>query len=159
MNLRELITVESVLPAMVARDKRSSIHEVVEFLRSRFALTEDATRKIETAVLRRESRGTTGIGKGVAIPHAKNCAQVEGTMVVLGISREGGPFQSLDGEPVHLIFLVVSSREGEAEHLRVMRRIAHLARDEKTNRFLATTNNFNSLGAILEEVDDYFRSK
>ena len=156
MRLRDLITEQTVLPDMVARDKRSAIHELVEFLREQKGLDPEQARKIEVAIIRRESKGTTGIGKGVAIPHAKNCAHVEDVIAALGISREGIPFASLDGEPVNLVFLVASSKGAEEKHLRVMRKIAYLARDEKTNRFLATTRDFSALGDILGEIDDYF---
>jgi PTS system fructose-specific IIA component/PTS system nitrogen regulatory IIA component len=159
MNLRDLITEDLVLPNMVARDKRAAIHELVEFLREQKKMEEEEARKIEIAVMRRESKGTTGIGKGVAIPHTKNCAHVGEIVAALGISREGIPFAALDGEPVNLVFLVASSKGSEAEHLQVMRKIAHLARDEKTNRFLASTEDFSSLGDILAEVDEHFQRK
>ena len=159
MNLRDLITEETVLPDMVARDKRAAIHELVEFLRERKGLDPDMARKVELAVMRRESKGTTGIGKGVAIPHAKNCAHVECVLGALGVSREGIPFAALDGEPVNLVFLVASSRGSEEAHLQIMRKIAYLARDEKTNRFLATTANFSALCDILTEIDEYFEKR
>ncbi len=159
MKLRDLITEDVILPDMAARDKRSAIHELVEFLRERKGFTEDQARKIEAAILRRESKGTTGIGKGVAIPHVKNCAHVESIVAALGISRTGIPFASLDGEPVNLVFLVASSKQCEREHLDIMRKIAYLARDEKTNRFLATTRDFSSLEDILAEVDEYFDNR
>lgn len=159
MKLRDLITSDTVLPDMAARDKRSAIHELVEFLTERRGLDPDQARKIEVAIMRRESKGTTGIGKGVAIPHAKNCVHVSDIVAALGISRDGIPFAALDGEPVNLVFLVASAKGAEAEHLEVMRKIAYLARDEKTNRFLATTRDFSSLGEILAEVDDYFEKK
>lgn len=159
MNLRDLITKDLVLPDMVARDKRAAINELVEFMCKRNGISDANTSKVEAAVLRRESRGTTGIGKGVAIPHAKNCVQVNEIMAALGVVREGIPFASLDGEPVRLVFLVVSPKGLENDHLRVMRKIAHMARDDKTNRFLATTKDFSTLRAILEEVDEYFEKK
>jgi mannitol/fructose-specific phosphotransferase system IIA component (Ntr-type) len=159
MKLRDLITEDSVLSTMEARDKRAAIHELVEFLRVKKGFTADQARKIEVAIMRRESKGTTGIGKGVAIPHAKNCGHVETVVAALGISREGIPFAALDGEPVNLVFLVASAKGAEEEHLQIMRKIAYVARDEKTNRFLATTRKFSALGEILQEVDDYFEKK
>jgi len=159
MKLRDLITEDTVLPDMVARDKRSAIHELVEFLRVKKGLDPEQARKIEIAIMRRESKGTTGIGKGVAIPHAKNCGHVDRILAALGISREGIPFAALDGEPVNLVFLVASAKGAESEHLEIMRKIAYLARDEKTNNFLATTRDFSTLGDILAEVDEYFESK
>ena len=159
MNLRDLISEEVVLRNMVARDKRAAIHELTEFLKERKGLDTETARKVEMAVIRRESKGTTGIGQGVAIPHAKNCAHVEEVMAALGVSREGIPFAALDGEPVNLVFLVASSRGAEEEHLKIMRKIAYLARDEKTNRFLATTTDFSSLSDILAEVDEYFEKR
>lgn len=159
MNLRDLITADMILADMRARDKRAAINEIVEYMCTRNGISEENARKVEAAVLRRESRGTTGIGKGVAIPHAKNCAQVDEIVAAFGVARDGIPFAALDGEPVRLVFLVVSPKGQENDHLRVMRKIAHMARDDKTNRFLATTRDFGSLRAILDEVDEYFEKK
>ncbi|HNR98205.1 MAG TPA: PTS sugar transporter subunit IIA [Planctomycetota bacterium] len=159
MNLRDLITDDLILADMKARDKRTAINEIVAFMCARNGISEENARKVEAAVLRREGRGTTGIGKGVAIPHAKNCGQVDEIVAAFGVARGGVPFAALDGEPVRLVFLVVSPRGLENDHLRVMRKIAHLARDDKTNRFLATTRDFSTLRAILDEVDEYFEKK
>ena len=159
MRLRDLITPELVLPDMVARDKRSAIHELVEFMSAQKGYDGERSKKIEIAIMRRENKGTTGIGKGVAIPHAKNCGYVDSIAAALGISREGIPFAALDGEPVNLVFLVASSKEKDEEHLQIMRKIAYLARDEKTNRFLVTARDLKSLGDILGEVDDYFEKR
>ncbi len=157
MNLHELITKDLLLPNMAARDKEAAIHEMCEFVRNQKKFSAEITRKIETAVLEREERGSTGIGKGVAIPHTKKCAYVDEPIGALGVSRDGIPFDAIDREPVKLVFLIVSPESGgEEAHLQIMRKIAHIGRDNKTNQFLMTTTDYSTLGDILKEVDDYF---
>lgn len=159
MNLRELLTEDVLLLGMKAQDSRSSIRELVHFMREKRGFTEEAANKIEGAVWRREKKGTTGIGKGVAIPHVKDCPHVSGITAVLGISPDGIEFASLDGEPVHLVFLVVSPLGSESEHLQVMRKLSYLARDGKTIRFLAAGRRLSSFPEILQEIDEQFEEK
>jgi mannitol/fructose-specific phosphotransferase system IIA component (Ntr-type) len=157
MNLHELITNDMFLPDMAARDKLSAIHELCVFLRNRNSLSEATAQKIESAIIEREETGSTGIGQGVAIPHTKRCPHVTRHHGVLGVSREGIPFDSIDREPVHLVFLIVSPENtGEEPHLQIMRKIAYMGRDTTTSRFLMTMNSDKMLSEILKEVDDHF---
>lgn len=156
MNLRGIITKNDVLVNMLATDKRSAIHELIEFIRERHGYSDDTARKMESAILRRENRGSTGIGKGVATPHAKNCLFVDNVVAALGVSPHGIEFGAIDDEPVTLVFLLISPRTEEEVHLKLMRKVAYLARDDKTIQFLKTTTTFDSLEEILEEVDERF---
>lgn len=80
-------------------------------------------------LLEREKLKTTGIGSGVAIPHCK-VADVDRARIAIGISREGLDYQSLDGHPTHLFFLVVAPKENGNAHLKICARIARLVREE-----------------------------
>ncbi len=77
------------------------------------------------AIRRREEKMSTGIKRGIAIPHAKT-SLTKGVIGVIGISRKGIDYQSLDGEPVHLLFLLVSSEADAGAHLAVLKKIALL---------------------------------
>jgi mannitol/fructose-specific phosphotransferase system IIA component (Ntr-type) len=139
-----------------ARDKKSAIRELLEHLVLQGKLKEDAARKAEKAIQKRESQGSTAIGKGLAIPHAKNCPFIKEVLGVFGRSREGMPFESVDGGLVHVIFLVISPEDKAVQHLDIMKRIARLHMDEKTLRFLAKDEKLSTLQEIFKEADDSF---
>ncbi len=154
MNLAEVFSKSMLLLDVKARDKRTAIREMLKHLVAQKKLTEDASKKAEKGIQDRESEGSTGIGKGLAIPHAKGCSFIdEGVIGVFGRCPDGIPFDSVDGELVKVIFLVVSAADCASEHLQVMRKVAQLHRDEKTLRFLATTMNEDSIIDIFEEID------
>lgn len=146
-----------VVRDLAARDKKSVIKEMLQHLVSLDMLGEDAARKAERAVQKREAVGSTGIGKGLAIPHAKDCAFVDEVIGVFGRSVEGVPFDAVDGGLVHVLFLVLSPKGKATEHLDIMKRIALLHRDEKTLRYIAQDAELASLQVIFREADDEFR--
>jgi mannitol/fructose-specific phosphotransferase system IIA component (Ntr-type) len=140
-----------------AKDKKGAIRELVQRLATQGRLKEDDSRKVERLVNKREGQGSTGIGKGLAIPHAKGCPQVDAVLGVFARSTAGILFDAVDGGLVHLIFLVVSPEEQAEVHLAIMRKIATLHRDEKTLKFLTATESVESVLEIFKEVDDNFR--
>lgn len=156
MNLVDLFTQDRLLMSLGARDMKGAIREMVQSLVETKAVTDDVGKKIEKEVSRRESDASTGIGKGLAIPHAKNCPYVSEVLAVFGRSRDGINFNSVDGGLAHLIFLVVSPVEQSDKHLQVMKKIAAMHRDEKTLKFLITRANAGSVLEILREVDESF---
>jgi mannitol/fructose-specific phosphotransferase system IIA component (Ntr-type) len=156
MTLVEVFPKSVWIPELKARDKKVAIREMVQLLVTAGLLKEDAARKAEKAIHKREGNGTTAIGKGLAIPHAKGCAFLKDLLGVFARSREGLPFDAVDGGLVHVIFLVVSPEDQAGQHLDVMRRIARLHLDEKTLRFLARSENLDNLQEIFKEIDDSF---
>lgn len=157
MNLLDIFPASRVLLDLKSRDKKGAIREIVQYLVSTEAVTEEVGKKLERAVNKREAEGSTGIGKGLAIPHAKECSFIRETLAVFARSAEGIEFNSIDGEPVRLVFLVVSPAKQSDKHLFVMKKIAALHRDEKTLKFFMTTNNVSSVLDILEEIDETFK--
>ena len=122
------------------------------------ALRGDGLPVEDRPVLEREEAATTGIGNGVALPHPKTTDDVspflESLIVGVGIHAEGVDFAALDGEPVHLVFLVVSP--GKVEYLEVAKRIAALAKGgtapEKWRRVLRQSRTPAALREALEEA-------
>ena len=101
-------------------------------------------------MLQRESKLSTGIGRGVAIPHAL-CEGVEGVHGVIGISRQGIDFQSLDNEPVHIVFMLVSGVKDCDFHLQVIKRLASLLQNpDFLKKILSATNSQDAYNCILE---------
>jgi len=107
---------EAVLPQLDARTKHEAIGAMVRRLAATDAIPHDQQEAIAAAVLHREELGTTGIGRGVAIPHAKHIA-VERVVGALAYSQAGIDFDSIDGEHVHLICLLLSPPGRSAEHV------------------------------------------
>lgn len=154
MNLLDVFSEPHLLVDLEARDKTSAIQEIIQHLVQNETVDEDTGKKIEKAVNKREAGGTTGIGKGLAIPHSKECNAIDGVIGVLARSKEGIEYNSIDGGPVHLLFLVVSPESQAEHHLQIMRKIASLHRDEKTIRFFAQTDRIDSVKEILQEIDE-----
>ena len=94
-----------------ARDKKSVIKEMLQHLVQQGRLKEEGAKKAEKAVQKREGQGTTAIGKGLAIPHAKDCSFLKDVLGVFARSMEGIPFDAVDGGLVHVVFLVISPEE------------------------------------------------
>ena len=155
--LGDLFADDLVIRELTARDKKGAVREMIQHVVAQGVLGEDTARKAERAVQKREAVGSTGIGKGLAIPHAKDCGFVDRVVGAFARTVDGIPFDSVDGGLVHVLFLVLSPKGSAEQHLGIMRRIALLHRDERTLRYLAQDPELASLQAIFKEVDDEFR--
>jgi PTS system nitrogen regulatory IIA component len=129
MKLHSLLNEDLVLTPLMARDRDGALREMVEHLRgwTQAALDGDLLEKL----LAREGLGTTAIGGGVAVPHCK-VGGLKAPLVMLGLSKDGLSFQSLDGQATHVIFLVISPLEYPNANLRVLAAIAKLVRKSGT---------------------------
>ncbi len=114
----------TVVGSLESRDKFNAIRELLK--RAPVISAKDLC-LIEEAAIEREKVLTTGIGRGVAIAHGKTPC-VEDTIILLGISRKGIDFQSLDGEPVHLLFLIANPPDKSEEYLLALSTLARLLR-------------------------------
>jgi len=121
--LRELFPPARIKTHVEAEDKDEVFEELVDLLVTQYRL--DCRDDILEAIRRREEKMSTGIKRGIAIPHAKT-PLVQGVIGVIGISATGIDYQSLDGEPVHLLFLLVSGEADAGLHLAVLKKIALL---------------------------------
>ena len=114
---------EPSAPNLHADDKQSAIHEMVDALCEAGKIAGDEVEGIVKAILKREELGSTGIGRGVAVPHTKHVS-VQRLVGTVAVSPEGIDFNSLDGEKVNLFFLLISPRTGRGTicgHWRIFR--------------------------------------
>ncbi|HPH03713.1 MAG TPA: PTS sugar transporter subunit IIA [Spirochaetota bacterium] len=126
MNITEVITEEYICPALVSEDKDELFAELVEVLvRARPGLDREAILK---AIREREVKMSTGIGKGIAIPHGKTNV-VDDLCGVIGISRKGVEYDALDGEPVHVVFMLLAPMTSAGRHIKALQKIANLMKD------------------------------
>jgi PTS system nitrogen regulatory IIA component len=130
MRIADFISKEAITINIKSTTKKDIIQELVGPLVKARKLKKDAGEKAVKALMDREKRGTTGIGQGVAIPHAK-LDKIKGAVLALGCSAKGVEFNALDGEAVHVIFLLLSSKDDkEGIHLKLLAKIARSLKDK-----------------------------
>ena len=123
MILQDVLLPEFIKIDMEAEDKDEAFEELVDYYCQVDKV--NARDEILEAILTREAKMSTGIRKGIAVPHGKTSA-VDTLRGVLGISKKGIQYDSLDGEPVYLLFLIISPLEDSEKHLRLLKHLAEL---------------------------------
>jgi len=153
MKFSDFINVASIKAGIQADDKPAVIRELVESLAAAGAIGQDQVAGIVSAIMKREELGSTGIGRGVAVPHTKH-ASVERLVGTVGVSIAGVDFNSLDGDKVHLFFLLVSPPDRPGDHLRALENISRQLRDEMFCRFLKQAQSSQDIQQLLNEADN-----
>jgi len=153
MKLAEYFRREHIIAAMTASTKQSAVKELIQKLVASGCLPKSESAKALRAIMRREELGTTGIGNGVAVPHAKY-AGMSGCVCALGRSVEGIEFDALDGRPVHLLFLIVSSPDAAAPHLAMLKKVTAVLRDDVFCTFLKRAKDEDELVELLCEAEE-----
>jgi len=152
MKFSDFINVASMRADLGADDKPAIIHELVQSLATAGAIAPGEVQNIVAAIMKREELGSTGIGRGVAVPHTKH-ASVERLVGTVGVCVEGVDFNSLDGDKVHLLFLLVSPPDRPGDHLRALENISRQLRDEAFCRFLKQARSQHDIQVLLDEAD------
>ncbi|MDR1784522.1 MAG: PTS sugar transporter subunit IIA [Endomicrobium sp.] len=151
MKIMDFLDQDSIIVDLKAYDKKSAIIELVEVLKNRKKVKK--VDEVIGVVLEREKLGSTGIGQGVAIPHGKTDALQE-QIGVLGISQKGIEFNSLDGEPVHIIFLLLGPVDVMGEHLKALSRISRLFKDKFLRQAIRNAVTAEEIVKIIQQEDD-----
>lgn len=125
MLLSEILTESLIRVNFTAADKWDAIPQLVDVLVKEGAVAPEDRQVVLDVVIEREQSVTTGMERGIAIPHA-NATVVDDIVGVFGISTEGVPFESLDGRPAHLIILLVIPKSKFLDHVRTLANIARL---------------------------------
>jgi PTS system nitrogen regulatory IIA component len=152
MKIMDFLSQNEIIVDLKATDKKSAIAELVNVLEKTKKIKK--TDEIINVVLEREKLGSTGIGQGVAIPHAKTDVLSE-QMGVLGISHKGIEFNSLDGELVHIIFLLVGPAEVAGQHLKALSRISRLFKDKFLRQAIREAETTENVVKIIQQEDMY----
>ncbi len=145
MEINELISAESVIPNLRASSKKQALQDLARRAGDITGLHE---RAIFDVLMERERLGTTGVGNGIAIPHGKmaNLDRLYGLFARLEHSVD---FQSIDEQPVDLIFLLLAPESAGADHLKALARVSRLLRDGSVCEKLRGTNDAEALFALL----------
>jgi PTS system fructose-specific IIA component/PTS system nitrogen regulatory IIA component len=153
MKFADFICREAIRANLAAADKEGTIREMVEALLEAGQIDADEKEPIVKAILKREELGSTGIGRGVAVPHTKH-ASVDQLVGTVAVSDEGVDFDSLDGESVQLFFLLISPPDRPGDHLRALENISRQLRNDTFCRFLKQATTAEEIQQLLDEADN-----
>lgn len=153
MKFSDFVSNKSICPDLESQSKEGVVTELVDSLLAAGEIKESDRDDIIKAIMKREELGSTGIGRGIAVPHTKH-PSVDKLVGTVGVSVEGVDFESLDGEKVQLFFLLVSPPDRPGDHLRALENISRQLRDETFCRFLKQSKNSEDIVQLLEEADN-----
>jgi PTS system fructose-specific IIA component/PTS system nitrogen regulatory IIA component len=154
MKFSVFVAPSAVRADLAARTKDEVISELVQSLVDAGEIMAKDKDDIIKAIMRREELGSTGIGRGVAVPHTKH-PSVKKLIGTVGISPEGLDFESLDGQKACLFFLLVSPPDRPGDHLRALENISRQLRDEQFCKVLSQSKTSKDILDLLEEADSH----
>jgi len=129
MKIMDFLSKKAIVMDIKATKKEGVIKELVDALVNAGEIDKRYYNQLIDALMAREALGSTAIGQGVAIPHAK-IEGVEKLVAAFGLSKKGVDFDSLDGEPAYIFFLLVAPQDSAGPHLKALARISRLLKDK-----------------------------
>jgi mannitol/fructose-specific phosphotransferase system IIA component (Ntr-type) len=160
MKLSDILKVSSIRTGLqgAGKTKVQVIHEMIDLLSDSFNLNEAQKEAVEEAITYRERQKSTGMERGVAIPHGKT-DQVNGLIAGLGIYRDGIEFDSLDKKPTHFVICMVSDFEKSTEHVQALAQIMRiLQREDVSHEILVTDEPKKVMATIRREEKELGRA-
>ena len=152
MKLSDFIVTDATIPELQATDRNGVIREMVSALAPHIDLSEEEAALVSKAVIQRENQGSTGFGKGVAVPHEQlEC--VKTMTATIGRSSRGVDFAALDRSPVYAVFLLLSPKDAVDDHVAAMEKIFRCLQREKFRRFLRQAGTHEEIVELVQEAD------
>jgi mannitol/fructose-specific phosphotransferase system IIA component (Ntr-type) len=152
MKLSEFIVKEAIVAELKARDRDGVIRELVTSLAECGVLPDSAVDEVVAALIKREQNGSTGFGKGVAVPHVKH-AKVKQMSGTIGRSATGVDFAALDHQPVYSVVLLLSPENQPQQHLQAMNIVFSNLQKDMFRRFLRQSDSREKIIDLLDEAD------
>lgn len=153
MKLLDIVCLNAIVPQLESTERDTVIYELIEALCQNKKLAKIDTKLLAKAVIKRENEASTGIGKGVAVPHVKHEAISE-PIAVIGCSSEGIDFASLDKQPVYSIFLLLSPVDKPDKHLQAMETIFRNLQKDDFRRFLRQVRSREDVVEAIKDADE-----
>ncbi|MFP4052938.1 MAG: PTS sugar transporter subunit IIA [Phycisphaerae bacterium] len=153
MKLSDIMVADAIVPELEAKTRDEAIHELVESLAAAGAIPKKSAKDVAEAVLAREKQATTGIGKGVALPHTK-LKGIKKPIGTIGRSSEGIDFSALDSKPVYSVILLLSSPDNPDEHLQAMEVIFKHVQRDIFRKFLRQSETREAIVDLIQEADE-----
>ena len=153
MQIMDFLSKKAILVDIKSTDKEDVIKEMVDFLIEASDVEKRNRNKLIDALMSREALGSTAIGQGIAIPHAK-CDCVDKLVAAFGLSKKGVDFDSLDGELAYIFFLLVAPQDSAGPHLKALARISRLLKDKYFRDTLRTCMDEKSVIKVITQEDE-----
>lgn len=154
MKLKSIVSPKAIITSLDASQRDEVITELVDALIDSGATEASLREELIEKVLEREQKGSTGFGRGVAVPHVKH-ASVTSIHAAIGLSQAGVEFNALDRQPVFSIFLLLSPADSPEEHLQAMEVIFKNLSQETFRKFLRQADSADEVLTLLEEADSH----
>jgi fructose-specific phosphotransferase system IIA component len=153
MKITDFLSKKAIVPEIKATKKEEVIKELVDALINAADIDKRYRSKIIEALMAREELGSTAIGQGVSIPHAKS-EYTKRLVAAFGLSSKGVDFDSLDGEPVYIIFLLLAPQDSAGPHLKALASISRLLKDKYLRDNLRSSKDEKSIIKIIAQEDE-----
>lgn len=153
MEIMDFLSKKAIVTDIRATKKEEVLKELIDAFIDSGEIEKRHRNKLFEALMSREALGSTAIGQGVAIPHAKvNC--VEKLVAAFGLSKKGVDFNSLDGEPAYIFFLLIAPQDSAGPHLKALARISRLLKDKYFRDSLRSCTDDKSVIKIIAQEDE-----
>lgn len=152
MKLQDIVVEGALVPSLEATTRDEAIGELIDSLVNASAVDPGNRDRLVESVLERERRGSTGFGKGVAVPHVKH-ASIKKMVATIGVSHKGVDFNALDRQPVYSIVLLLSPADQPEDHLRAMEIIFGNLSQDTFRRFLRQATTVDDIVTLIREAD------
>lgn len=152
MKITDVLNAKAISIDLKSTDKEGVVKELVNLLADSGAIEKRHRNKIIEVLMAREALGSTAIGQGIAIPHGKTDSSKK-LVGCIGVSKEGINFDSLDGEPAFIFFLLVAPIDSAGPHLKALARISRLLKDKFIRDSLKSASDAKALMKIIQHED------
>ena len=152
MKIMDFLVPKAISTELASSNKKEVIEELLALLIDAGAVEKKHKNKVLEVLLAREALGSTAIGQGIAIPHGK-CDCVKKLVGCLGVSKTGIDFDSLDGEPAYIFFLLVAPVDSAGPHLKALAKISRLLKDKYIRESLKSVKDEKSMLQIIQQED------
>jgi fructose PTS system EIIBC or EIIC component len=153
MKVSELLKPEFIIPELKGVSKEDIINELIDLFKNDTRVED--IEKVRSAVLDREKVMSTGVGKGFAIPHGKTNA-VKEIVGAFGKIKDGIDYESLDGNPVNLVFLLVGKDNLISTHIKLLSRISRLMNKDDFRHRLTEANTADEIVKLFSDEEEHF---
>ena len=153
MKFADFVCFEAIIPELEATDRNGVITELLSALDKAGRLGDGNCESIARAVVKREREASTGMGKGVAVPHVKHYA-VADVVAAVGRSSTGVDFSALDKQPVYVVFLLISPSDDPDKHLQAMESVLKQLQHDKFRKFCRQSQTAEQIKSLLREADE-----
>ena len=153
MKIFDFLCKKAIKANLVATSKEDTVKELVDLLIAAGEIAKKDRVKLVESLMAREALGSTAIGHNVGIPHAKSDC-VKRLVAAFGLSQKGVDFDSLDGEPVYIFFLLIAPQDSAGPHLKALARISRLTKDKYFRDSLRQTKDEKTILRIITQEDE-----